>query len=99
MIESGVSEKTAINVSVVPKKNVNGYTRLYSDHARYRMSERHISLSDVKFAVKNIETMTPLGTDDNRWKIVAKNGLNIIGIVDDNAKTFVVLTCFYPDKF
>lgn len=98
MIESGISEKTAINVSIVPKKNVNGYTRLYSDHAKYRMGERHISLSDVKFAVKNIANMTPLESEDNRWKITAKNGLNIVGIVDDSAKTFVILTCFYPGQ-
>lgn len=83
---------------IVPKKNVNGYTRTFSKHAEIRMGLRQISRADVKWATKNIASFDRVRDTDDRWRLVAKNGLTILCSVDDDNKSIVIYTCYRPEK-
>lgn len=79
------------------KRTVNGYKRNFTPHALHRMKERAISRTDIKNATHNIRTLSPLS--DGRWMLVSKDGLVIIGLIEENpdSKYFVILTAYYPE--
>lgn len=78
------------------KRTVNGYKRNFTPHALHRMKERGITRTDIKNATHNIRMMYPL--DDGRWKLVSKDNLVIIGLLEENPDTnyFVILTAYRP---
>jgi hypothetical protein len=78
------------------KRTVNGYKRNFTPHALHRMKERGISRTDIKNATHNIRTMSPIS--DGRWMLVSKDGLVIIGLLEENpeCKYFVILTAYRP---
>lgn len=78
------------------KRTVNGYKRNFTPHALHRMKERGISRTDIKNATHNIRTMSPIS--DGRWMLVSKDGLVIIGLLEENtdSKFFVILTAYHP---
>lgn len=79
------------------KRTVNGYKRNFTPHALHRMKERGISRTDIKNATHNIRTMSPIS--DGRWMLVSKDGLVIIGLLEENpdSKFFVILTAYRPE--
>lgn len=89
-------EPPATEVVWGKKRTVNGYKRNFTPHALHRMKERGISRTDIKNATHNIRTMSPIS--DGRWMLVSKDGLVIIGLLEENpdSKFFVILTAYRP---
>lgn len=79
------------------KRTVNGYKRNFTPHALHRMKERGISRTDIKNATHNIRNLSPIS--DGRWMLVSKDGLVIIGLIEENPdnKYFVILTAYRPE--
>lgn len=90
-------ETPATEVVWGKKRTVNGYKRNFTPHALHRMKERGISRTDIKNATHNIRTMSPIS--DGRWMLVSKDGLVIIGLLEENpdSKFFVILTAYRPE--
>lgn len=78
------------------KRTVNGYKRTFTPHALHRMRERGITRTDIKNATHNIRVMSPLS--NGRWMLVSKDGLVVIGLLEENndQKFFVILTAYWP---
>lgn len=71
-----------------------GCTHMYTNHARERMEQRHISADMVSAGMSHYTAIMPGGS--GRWNVTADNGLKICGFFEKYSDNylFVVMTVF-----